>query len=193
MSRHIIMGLVLLTGAFGACRAQAQQQCNAACDPNYGCSHEDFCYDFYRNNRWPLPFRGTDTAAVLSYFDVQRSIGWKLHNTLGHAMFEPGTQQLTMAGRAHVNWIITQAPQNRRVVFVLVGDNQQLTAARVEATQLAISEMVPVGPLPSIYLTDRDAPGSSGAYQLAVTRAFNSSTGMPRLTGAGPSTGGVGQ
>ncbi|MEZ6134182.1 MAG: hypothetical protein R3C53_04635 [Pirellulaceae bacterium] len=179
MNRHFILGLTLFAGAFAAASASAQQ----ACSTEAGCS-QSFHYDYYRNNRWPLPFRGIDSSAVLNYFDVQRNNGWKLHNTLGNAMFEPQSHMLTDAGRTHMQWIVSQAPQDRRVVFVLVGRNQQETAARVESTQLAISEMIPVGPLPTIYLTDRDAPGSSGTYQTAINRAMNSTVPSPRLTAA---------
>jgi hypothetical protein len=149
-------------------------------------------YDFYRNTRWPAPFRAMDTSSVLSYFEVQRNNGWKLHNTLGTAMFDPNTHLLTDSGRAHLRWIVTNAPQERRVIFVLQGTDQQETAQRIESTQLAVSEMVPVGPLPKIYLTDTDSPGSSGVYQTAIVRSMTNSVPAPRLpanTAASPSAG----
>ena len=181
MSRNTVIGLTLLVGVFTAGTAAAQQTPRSEMS-----MHQRFQYDKYRNNQWPMPFRGIDTSSVLSYFEVQRNNGWKLHNTLGAAMFDPATNTLTDAGRNHMKWIVTQAPQDRRVLFVLVGDNQQETAARVEATQIAVSEMIPVGPLPTIYLTDRDAPGSSGVYQTAINRAINGSVPNPRLTTVAP-------
>lgn len=187
MSRKFMMGIVLLVGTCVTGTASAQSEFNewnGYSQPGYAQkeSHGSFHYDFHRNNRWPLPFRGMDTSSVVSHFEVQRNNGWKLHNTLGTAMFQPETQALTDAGRNHTKWIISQAPHSRRVVFVLAGNNPQETAARVEATQVAISEMIPVGPLPSIYLTDRDAPGSSGVYQDAINRAIVGSVPAPRLT-----------
>lgn len=126
------------------------------------------------------------------HFDQQRSNGWRLHNTLSTAMFDPRTNCLTDAGKAHVKWIVTNAPQARRVVFVLQDANQQVTSTRVESTQLAISEVIPVGPLPQIYLTDREPSGSSGVYQTAVHRAMANSVPSPRLTAAGGSSGSSG-
>jgi hypothetical protein len=178
MSRPILLGLTIVVATVVSGTANAQQ----ACPDDMTCA-QSFKYDYYRNKMWPVPFRAMDANAVLTYFDVQRSNGWKLHNTLGTSMFLPDGQ-LTDSGRAHTKWILTNAPQNRRVVFVLQGDSQEETAARVEATQLAISQMVPVGPLPQIYLTDRDAPGSSGVYQTAVSRAMASSIPNPRLGSA---------
>lgn len=142
---------------------------------------QNFWYDYYRNKSWPMPFRSADSQSVLNYFEVQRNNGWMLNNTIGAAMFEPGTSALNSAGVAHVNWIVTRAPRNRRAVFVLRGQNAKETAQRVEATQITISRILPTGALPPIYLTDHDAPGSSGAYQTAIARAINTSAPAPRL------------
>ncbi|MCA9183951.1 MAG: hypothetical protein KDA51_20960 [Planctomycetales bacterium] len=179
MSRTIILTVSLCAVGFLSLSASAQQYCTDG---------GDFCqqsrYDYYRNKMWPLPFRAQDTRAVLDHFAVQRNNGWKLHNTIGASMFDPITQQLTDSGKAQVRWIVTRAPLDRRVVFVLQGDAPNQTAARVESTQLAISEIIPVGPLPQLYVTDQDAPGSSGVYQTAITRAMQTSVPAPRLTAA---------
>lgn len=177
MSRTLILSVSLCAVGFLATAASAQQYC--AESPSWG---EQARYDYYRNKMWPLPFRAMDTRSVLDHFAVQRNNGWKLHNTVGASMFDPNTQQLTDSGKAHVRWIITRAPQDRRVVFVLQGDAPQQTATRVESTQLAISEIIPVGPLPQLYVTDQDAPGSSGVYQTAITRAMATSVPAPRLS-----------
>ncbi len=176
MSRYNVFAMAL-----GAALLISGTTCAQTACPEGMSWSQSFRYDYHRNNQWPKPFRAMDTGGVLNYFEVQRNNGWKMHNTLGNAMFDPTTNSLTDSGRNHMRWIITQAPQDRRVVFVLVGNDQQETALRVESTQLAISEMVPVGPLPTIYLTDRDAPGSSGVYQTAINRAMTSSVPAPRL------------
>jgi len=136
---------------------------------------------FYRNTRWPSPFKLQDIDSVTSYFAVQRENGWKMHNTVGHVLFDPKSDCLTEAGKNHIRSILTDNPADRRVVFVLQGQSPQQTSQRIESVQLAISELVPTGDLPPIYVTDRDAPGSSGAYQTAVTRAMMTSLPAPRL------------
>lgn len=177
MSRIIILSVSLVAVSVLASAASAQSYCADGSQAGHG-----FHYDYYRNKMWPLPFRSEDTRSVLDYFTVQRNNGWKLHNTVGASMFDPQTQCLTDSGKSQVRWIVSRAPQDRRVVFVLQGDTPEKTAARVESTQLAISEMIPVGPLPQLYLTDQDAPGSSGVYQTAITRAMATSIPAPRLT-----------
>ena len=178
---------VVLTVVAGVVVSVANAQLSRAqCGPDQcGPSAKTSCtYDYYRNKMWPAPFTAADTHSVVSIFEQQRSNGWRLHNTLSSAMFDPKTHCLTDAGKAHVKWIVTQAPQARRVVFVLQDVDQQLTATRVESTQLAISEVVPIGPLPQIYLTDREPFGSSGVYQTAIHRAMANSVPAPRLTSA---------
>ena len=184
MGRKICIALAIAATGMFVQQANAQQPYH-----HDGSLSQGFHYDFYRNKNWPSPFRQMDASAVLSYMNVQRNKGWRLHNTLGTSMFDPETDQLTDSGRAHVRWIVARAPLNRRVVFVLKGDDQQTTAKRVESTQLAISRFIPVGPLPEIYLTDQDAPGSSGQYQTAILQAMTSTIPEPRLQDAGNLTG----
>lgn len=185
MSRTILTLCGLLVVVSSGC-AVHKNTCNDPCESRGfgwcdGTLHREFWRDYYRNKHWPMPFRAMDTSAVLSHFEVQKNNGWRLNNTVGAPMFTTETCQLNESGHAHVKWIVTRAPQNRRVVFVLEGKDQQETAKRVEAVQIAISALVPTGPLPEIYLTDEDAPGSSGIYQTAVSRAINTTVPQPRL------------
>ncbi len=174
--RKLLSAVMLTVCSISSGAVVAQEYCDA---------NDKFCgrikYDYYRNKMWPTPFRAADTRSVMSFFNTQANIGWRLHNTVGEAMYQVQTGQLTDSGKAHVKWIVTRAPQERRIVFVKKGVNQKQTAARVEATQVAISEYVPTGQLPQIYLTDRESPGSSGAYHAAINRAMNASVPNPRL------------
>lgn len=175
----LIVGAVVMGSSFSGC-AVVQQHRNDQCVEDR-VHFQNFRYDYYRNKTWPMPFRAMDTSSILSYLEVQRNNGWRLHNTVGQAMFDPVIGGLNDSGRAHVKWIISRAPQDRRVVFVLKGDSPEETAKRLEATQLAISALVPTGPLPAIYLTEEDAPGSPGEYQTAINRAITTSVPEPRL------------
>lgn len=145
---------------------------NAGCGGGANCSHgpSAFWTAYYRNVHWPSPFKIQDLNAVTSYFDIQRENGWKLHNTLGNALFDPQTNCLTDSGKRHIHSILADAPAHRRAVFVLQGESPHQTAQRVESVQLAISTYLPTGELPPIYLTDRDAPGSPGTYQIEAYR-----------------------
>ena len=137
--------------------------------------------DYARNNCWPQPFRGADANSVSAPFEIMRHNGWREHNTVGTALFSP-QHALSEAGQLKIQWIVSQAPQNQRIVYVMSGRTNEETAARVESVQLAVSQMVPTGPLPQILITDIEPTTSSGAYQTLVHRALIKTTPTPRLT-----------
>ena len=137
--------------------------------------------DYARNVAWPQPFRAADSNAVIAPFEVMRDNGWRENNTLGSTLFSPQSA-LSEAGAIKVQWIVTQAPQNQRIVYVKSGSTQQETNARVESVELAVSQLVPSGPLPQIQVTDIEPATSSGAYQTLVHRALVKTTPTPRLS-----------
>jgi hypothetical protein len=137
--------------------------------------------DYARNNTWPQPFRGADANSVIAPFEIMRNNGWREHNTVGSALFSEQCA-LCEAGQLKVQWIVTQAPQSQRVVYVKSGKSSEETAARVESVQLAVSQIIPTGPLPQILVTDIEPMTSSGAYETLVHRALVKTTPTPRLT-----------
>jgi hypothetical protein len=136
--------------------------------------------DYLRNNAWPQPFRSQDAAAVVSPFEVMKTNGWREFCTLPHAFFD-GSQQLSDAGRLKIKQVLDTAPTNRRAIFVLKGASPEQTEVRIEAVQIAVSALIPVGDLPPIYVTDIEPATSSGAYQTTVNRALIRTTPTPRL------------
>ena len=136
--------------------------------------------DKARNNAWPQPFRAADAASVVAPFEIMKNNGWREHNTLGSVVFNE-ENDLTEAGAIKVDWIITQAPTNQRVIYVKSGRTPEQTAVRLESVQLTVSQMVPTGPLPQIIITDIEPPTSSGAYQTLIHRALIRTTPSPRL------------
>jgi hypothetical protein len=135
--------------------------------------------DYARNNCWPQPFRSMDANSVVAPFQVMQNNGWREYNTVAGPFFT--SSGLSDAGQLKVQWIVTQAPQNQRVVYVKSGRTSEETAARVESVQLLVSQLIPTGPLPQILVTDIEPSTSSGAYQTRVARAINDTTPIPRL------------
>lgn len=137
--------------------------------------------DYARNNTWPQPFRAADANSVVAPFEIMRNNGWREHNTVGTMLFSQ-QNSLSDAGQLKVEWIVTQAPQNQRIVYVKSGRTKEETAARVESVQLAVSQLIPTGPLPQILVTNIEPTTSSGAYQTLVHRALVKTTPTPRLS-----------
>jgi hypothetical protein len=136
--------------------------------------------DKLRNNAWPQPFRGMDAQSVVSPLEIQKNNGWRAFNTVGSIFFTE-ENQLTDAGQLKVATTLTRAPSGRQVLFVLKGDTPEATQQRLEAVQIAVSGMVPVGPLPQILITDRDAEATSGEMQTAINRGMARTMPVPRL------------
>jgi hypothetical protein len=153
--------------------------------------------DFHRNNAWPQPFIVADRAAAREPFCIMENNGWRMQNTIGTFLFDAETQQLNRAGELKLKWILTQAPEHRRAVFVLQGDTPLDTQRRVESVQLAISKMIPEGALPPVMITDEEPDGASGEYLDAITRSLQATLPPPRLPvsqngGSGGGGGGSG-
>jgi len=151
--------------------------------------------DFYRNNSWPEPFLTADKMAVRLPYCIQTDNGWKMQNTVGTYLFDRDTQQINQAGELLVKWIITQAPINRRAVFVLKGDNAQDTNNRVQSVQRTMAKYGCVVP---VLLTDCEPVGWSAAYIDTITQRYDATIPSPRLparqsSGGGSGGGGSGQ
>jgi hypothetical protein len=124
--------------------------------------------DTHRNLAWPEPFQTLDRRATLSHFAAMQQKGWKLETTISDYHFDQETERLTEAGRRKVRWILTEAPPQRRMVYVLISENEEATANRVDSVQRAISQMIPKGPLPPVIRTHVAPRGASAVYVQGV-------------------------
>ncbi len=165
--RVISCGLVTIAGVSSGCVnwSQMKQECHT---------------DRMRNSAWPQPFRSADAAAVVAPFEVMKANGWQEFNTLAHCFFDE-SNQLTDAGHLKVQEVLTMTAQSKAPIYVQQAESQQATAARVESMELAISALIPEGPLPQIAVTNTAPSTSSGAYQTVVSRALIQTTPNPRL------------
>jgi hypothetical protein len=139
--------------------------------------------DFHRNNAWPDPFNEVDAADVYGSFEVMKANGWRMHNTIGHELFRIGDGALLAAGNRRIRWIATQAPAARRTVFVLRGNSQGETDARVASVHQALNGLHTVGPTPAVLVTDAEPVTSSGAWATKINREWLEHLTAPRLPG----------
>jgi hypothetical protein len=149
--------------------------------------------DFYRNNSWPEPFLSADKMAVRLPYCIMTDNGWKMQNTVGTFLFDRDTQQINQAGELLVKWIITQAPINRRAVFVLKGDTAADTNTRVQSVQTTLAKYGCVVP---VLLTDCEPAGWPAAYIDTITQRYDATIPSPRLPPrqtSGSGQGGAGQ
>lgn len=142
---------------------------------------------FHRNNAWPDPFNEADAIQVMAPFEVMKANGWKMHNTIGHELFRPGDGALLASGNYRVRWIATQAPANRRTVYVLQSGSNAETGARVASVQQALSRMNLNGPVPTVLVTDVEPATSPGDWATKINREWLENLAAPRLPSESPS------
>jgi len=143
---------------------------------------------FKRNNAWPDPFNEADAISVITPFEAMTINGWRLNNTIGAEQFRSGDGALLTAGQEKLRWIATQAPVNRRQVFVLRGQNQRQTEARLASVREAIKGFNIQGPRPEIAIVDRAPSTAPGNWATQINRSWLQQMPQPKL----PSTSAAG-
>jgi hypothetical protein len=103
---------------------------------------------YHQNTAWPWPYVCPDRIAVRQPFCQMIENGWRRQNLLGTHHFNPDTNELTSSGELRVRWILTQAPPNRRNIFVERALEKDITEARLAtvrefATQVTVDGMTP--------------------------------------------------
>ena len=147
--------------------------------------------DFHRNNCWDEPFTSIDRRATRVPFVAMVRNGWESQNTLGQFYFHPETQALNEAGERKLYWILTNAPEQYRTVFVAGTYEPGVEERRIDSVQQAIVKMLPDQPLPAVIPTPEEPRGWPAEYIDTIDRKVKSSIPNPRLPNF-RSAGGVG-
>ena len=83
---------------------------------------ETYCADarlnHARGEAWPLPFSCWDREHYYSIFNQQYAHGLQVAHTLTSEYFDPETNELNRAGEMRVAWIMQNAPQANKQIFV---------------------------------------------------------------------------
>ena len=174
-----VVGFVLM-GLASATQVSADIFCDAV---------DSVVRDTKRRQCWPEPFIGADRATVRSPFMIQVANGWRRQNMLGEFHFEPGTGQLTEAGRLKVRWILTTGPQQHRFLYVHMAEKNDETAARIAAVLQLANQITPndVPPVMPTAIADEGAPADKVEV---IGRKYQTSIPSPRLPTSAGGAGG---
>lgn len=148
--------------------------------------------DFHRNNAWGQPFISVDRRATCAPFAAMVQSGWRTQNTLGGHYFNPETHVLNDAGERKLHWILTNAPEQYRTVFVAGTHEPEAAEKRVDSVQQALTRLLPDQPLPPVLATTREPRGWPAEYIDTIDRKMHSSIPDPRLPGFQTAGGGGG-
>ena len=120
--------------------------------------------NYERTRLWPEPFIHADRKAVRAPWAIMEHNGWRAQNTFTEELFD-NDAKLTEAGRRKLVWVATQAPVERRVVYVLATADRTATTARARSMQDAVNQLVEAGvQAPELMMTTRRPLRWSGDY-----------------------------
>lgn len=192
MKKLALWTLAPLAAALAVGSAQAQQ-CGGKC----GCGHYGPVSEYYDNwedsfidnLRWPRQYVHPARRGICQAFETMANNGWRRNNLLGKYHFVPEEQdQLSDAGKAKVEWILTQAPPQRRTIFVERTLDAQRNADRVQSVQdLAANANAPGGPADVQETNIRDEGHPAGSVD-AVFTGFSANQLPPVLPQSGGSS-----
>ncbi len=148
----------------------------------------NFHVNYARNRAWPEPFTEADAMQTVAPFEIMTHNGWRAHNTIGHDLFRRGDGALLAAGRERVRWIASQAPHQRRTVYVLQGETRNETASRVHAVRQSLDRLELDHGLPQVMVTSIEPASAPGPWAEKINRERLSQMPSPVL----PSTSAAG-
>jgi hypothetical protein len=184
ITRVVLLALVALTSSDMMLLAEDQE------------TPDTFFNSFYRDtkrrNCWPEPFNAPDRVAVRAPFAAMIVNGWRRQNLISSHYFDSNTGTLNEAGVLKIRWIINEAPQQHRIVYVRTADTQDETARRLAVVQEKVVQLTPPDTVAvPILVTAISDEGWSAERAEAITRSYQKSAPTPRLSSStGSSTGG---
>jgi len=151
---------------------------------------------FHAEHYWPLPYICDDRQYVRTLIARQEDAGWVNNTTLYEYHFEPDTQELNRAGRLHILWVMRNAPQHRRILYVQTADNVRQTDLRLASTRVTTADIVGSAAPPPIIPRVTSPLGRNATEVDAIQRSNRDSQPVPRITsplsGGGTGTGSTG-
>jgi len=165
----------------------AQQSCGHCQGPSLA---QLFRAGYDANKDWPRIYIPPARRSVCSTYDAMINNGWRRQNLLGDYHFNQETNELTNAGKLKVNWILTQAPVQRRSVFVQRGQKELQTTARISAVHDYAGNMSPnVG---QVHVNDTHlvAEGHRASSVDSVFVGYDANRAAPMLPAASSAAGG---
>jgi hypothetical protein len=134
-----------------------------------------------RNADWPWPYMCPDRMAVRQPFEMMICNGWRRQNLLGSHHFDHESNKLNTAGQLQVQWIMTQAPQAHRQIFVEQSISPTVTAQRIASAQGFARRVAIDGESPQVFDSHLMAEGRPAAIVNMTNVRFLESMPAPVL------------
>ena len=168
----------------------------AVATPTHAEGLGDFCAsvgrDVKRRNCWPQPFVYADRQAAREPFALMVANGWERQNLLSDVHFEAGGVELSEAGRLKVLWILSNAPQQHRAIYVHRTESPEITGVRLRTTQEFVAKTAPHGRAVAVAESARSDEGTPADRVDRISRDAFAASPKPVLPAAGGAAGGGG-
>jgi hypothetical protein len=139
---------------------------------------------YHQNKAWPWPYVCADRIAVREPFCVMVNNGWRRQNLLGPHHFTETSDRLTTAGELRIRWIMTQAPSERRTIFIERDVDPTVTAQRSATARSYVSQVAVDGQLAQVVETHLISEGRPASVVDATNVRFQESMPPPMLPAA---------
>lgn len=139
------------------------------------------CHEYYASHYWPYPYICEDRRYVNSLSQSQINNGWMTETTLYSYHFNEETNELTDAGRLHLQWILQDAPPEHRMVWVQTAPSKDVAAIQLASVRAAAVEMVGEENLPGISHRVTTPTGRPALEVDAIRRLEIQSIPEPRI------------
>jgi hypothetical protein len=146
--------------------------------------------DTKRRNCWPEPFVYSDRQLTRNFNAIQESAGWERQNMLSDFHFVAGGTELTEAGRMRIQWIVNEASECHRQIFVHRANTPQETVTRMQTVQRAVTKSPYGANIPVLESTRSDDGWPADRVYDLATRAAGSAVPPKLLTGSSGAGGG---
>ncbi len=138
----VISASALLVVVAASSVSYGQRACG--CQPSMG---DQFRAGYDANVQWPSRYTPSARNSICGAYSAMVNNGWRRQNLLGDYHFNRDTNELTHAGKLKVNWILSQAPVQRRSVFVQRAGKELETTTRLASVHDYAGKMSSVAQL----------------------------------------------
>ncbi|MCA9241862.1 MAG: hypothetical protein KDA37_16745 [Planctomycetales bacterium] len=167
----------------GACTDCGDACCQQSASPM---SMEGYCRMIVGiNERWPSPYVCPDRVNAHAPFEMMVSNGWRRQNLMGSHHFSSDSTQLTQAGELKVQWIMTQAPEAYRRMFVERSVDPAVTEQRIATVREYSVKLAQGGAAPQVSDTHIVSEGRPAATVDFVNTQFRENMRTPVLPEGG--------
>lgn len=141
---------------------------------------EPYVQQYHTAHYWPDPYRWEDRSMTRSFYAAQRNLGWISATTLYEQHFDSLTNDLNIAGRQHLRWILLHAPASRRITYVQAGNSAEISDSRI-ANVTAEAGRIVGGTTPLIMLRTTLPIGTSAEEMDLIRRSYLENIPKPRI------------